>query len=623
MRFLCYCSGILVTAALGIVVARADDGTPVRNVVQLFNGHDLGGLYTWLSDTKYEDPRGVFSVENGVLHVSGDGMGYICTKQRYKDYHLVVEYRWGDRTWQSRKTNAKDSGVIVHCQEPDGSFGQVFMAGIEGQIIQGGTGDFIVVPGKQVDGSDIPVSLSADTAKDRDDEVVWNQTGQRITLHSGRINWFGRDPDWKDELDYRGPHDLDSPGQEWTRLDIFCDGGHIRYYVNGVLANEAFDAQPSSGKILLQTELAEIYYRRFELHPLDDPWPFDTARLKPFWRSDIMDGESVLFVKAKENQTPKVDLLFEPTKILSVCSSSGEVTYAEGRDYLWRPGTKEISLPNGSRIPFKTPQDLRRPAGSQPHKLTHRDGNGEILFGGGHEYHDMQAVVTYQHKTDAWQGPMPSYVGDQLPRTVEKLKAKRPLVIAVFGDSISTGCNASGCVRTAPFQPAYYDLLALNLEKVYGGRVDVKNFAVGGTASPWGVENIQKVIDAKPDLVILAFGMNDNPGARSAESYQANIKAMIDAVCKADPQTEFILVATMLGNPDWTLIHPELFPQYRDALAKLCGPGIVLADMTSIWTELLKHKKYWDITGNGVNHPNDFGYRIYAQVISALLIQNP
>ncbi len=51
-----------------------------------------------------------------------------------------------------------------------------------------------------------------------------------------------------------------------------------------------------------------------------------------------------------------------------------------------------------------------------------------------------------------------------------------------------------------------------------------------------------------------------------------------------------------------------------------CRPGVALADMTSIWAEMLKHKKDWDMTGNGVNHPNDFGHRVYAQVLSALLI---
>ena len=64
------------------------------------------------------------------------------------------------------------------------------------------------------------------------------------------------------------------------------------------------------------------------------------------------------------------------------------------------------------------------------------------------------------------------------------------------------------------------------------------------------------------------------------------------------------------------------FPKYRDELAKLCEPGVALADMTSVWDECLKRKKDWDLTGNGVNHPNDFGHRMYAQVLSTLLVES-
>ncbi len=76
------------------------------------------------------------------------------------------------------------------------------------------------------------------------------------------------------------------------------------------------------------------------------------------------------------------------------------------------------------------------------------------------------------------------------------------------------------------------------------------------------------------------------------------------------------------GQTYWTALRHALFPQDRDALARLCQPGIALADMTSIWAELLNHKKDRDMTGNGVNHPNDFGHRVYAQVLSSLLIRD-
>jgi hypothetical protein len=243
--------------------------SPKKDPIVLFNGKNLDGLYTWLTNSKYEDPHKVFTVKDGMLHISGQDGGYICTKNRYKNYHLVCEFRWGDKTWPNREKATMDSGIIVHCVDPDGSYGNVFMAGIEAQIIQGGTGDFIVVNGKRADGSDIPISLTAEVTKDRDGETVWKKGGERTTFKSGRINWFGRDPDWTDTLNFRGKQDIESPGKEWTRLDVICDGGHVLYSVNGTLANEGFDAVPSEGKILIQSELAEVFVRRFELLPLD------------------------------------------------------------------------------------------------------------------------------------------------------------------------------------------------------------------------------------------------------------------------------------------------------------------------------------------------------------------
>lgn len=355
---------------------------------------------------------------------------------------------------------------------------------------------------------------------------------------------------------------------------------------------------------------------------LSNKWIDDPAALRPFWLSDTMRDESLLFVRRNGDTAPKASLLFVPERILSVRSASGAVTYEAGRDYIWKPGSHDITLPEGSRIVWKTPQDLRRPAGTQQFALTHRDGNGEILFGASHEYHDMQTVITYRHRKNAWKGPTPSFAGDRLPRTLSKLRSKQPLTIAMLGDSISTGCNASGWAKVPPFQPPFQDLLTAHLRRIYNSEVTLHNFAVGGTDTAWGLSVINQVIDANPDLVILAFGMNDS-GGRTADSYAANMRAMMDTIRKARPDAEFILIASMLGNRDWIALHHDVFPQYRDALEAMCGPGIVMANMTDVWAEVLHHKEYWDITGNGVNHPNDFGHRLYAQVLSALLIKDP
>ena len=76
----------------------------------------------------------------------------------------------------------------------------------------------------------------------------------------------------------------------------------------------------------------------------------------------------------------------------------------------------------------------------------------------------------------------------------------------------------------------------------------------------------------------------------------------------------------MVGNPAWVALRQEYFPAYRDALAALRRPGVALADLTTPWIRFHELKHDWDHTGNGVNHPNDFGHRVYAQVIATVLV---
>ena len=174
----------------------------------------LGDCYTWLKDTKREDPRKVFSVKDGMIHVSGDGLGGLVTNKRYRDYHLVLEFKFGDKTWHEREKSARDSGLLVHSNGKDGGYNGTWMPSIEVQIIEGGVGDFVPVPGSGLDGNPVPITLTCNVGRDRDDEVIWKADGPREVFKRGnlkRVNWFGRDPDWKDEINIRGPQDKDSP----------------------------------------------------------------------------------------------------------------------------------------------------------------------------------------------------------------------------------------------------------------------------------------------------------------------------------------------------------------------------------------------------------------------------
>ena len=348
-------------------------------------------------------------------------------------------------------------------------------------------------------------------------------------------------------------------------------------------------------------------------------WKYSEEQLRPFWLGTIMEGESVLFIKNEKTGEARASVLFPIEKLRSVRNSTGDVEYKEGQDYVWKAGSREIVIPAGSRIIASTPEALRRPAKSQKYQLTHRDGNGEIYFGGRLEYHELQTIVSYSHAPDLWTAPTPKFDPKALPLSIQKLRDREPLKIVVLGDSISTGCNASGWADGKPFQPAYPELLSQLLHKTYQSPISLTNLSVGGMDSAWGLTMADKVVEAEPDLVLLAFGMNDSSG-RPAPDFQSKIAATIKRIREKRPKVEFILIATMVGNPNWIALKQELFPKYRDALTKLREPGIALADVTSVWSEFLRLKQDWDQTGNGVNHPNDFGHRVYAQVISSLLV---
>jgi acyl-CoA thioesterase I len=352
--------------------------------------------------------------------------------------------------------------------------------------------------------------------------------------------------------------------------------------------------------------------------PSGPKWDYSPAQMRPFWQGDVMTGESVLFIRDTTGGKARASVLFPIREMLEIRSSAGDVVYQVGRDYTWKRGSREIVLPPGSRIVASTPGDLRRPADSQRHRLTHRDGNGEIMFGAKLEYHALQTSISYRRQPGEWAGPRPRFDETILPHVIGRLKRQQSLKILVMGDSISTGCNASGWASGEPFQPAYPELVRQHLAVHYGSRVELENLSISGKTTRSGATMCDQGIPGKPDLVIIAFGMNDSAGVSVAD-YRKNTAAMIAKIRKSLPQTEFILVATMLGNRDWPRLKQERFPEFRDALAELCEPGVALADLTTTWSEFLKRKKDWDLTGNGVNHPNDFGHRVYAQMICSLL----
>ena len=149
---------------------------------------------------------------------------------------------------------------MIHAVGEDGAVGGIWLEAIESQIIEGGAGDILPVAGKG------RPSLTA-TVRQRGRELYWDKNGTPATRDSGRINWWGRSPEWKDELGFRGPHDVEKPLGEWNRQEVIASGDRITYVVNGTVVNQAYGLSHRAGKIQIQSEGAEIFVRKVELRP--------------------------------------------------------------------------------------------------------------------------------------------------------------------------------------------------------------------------------------------------------------------------------------------------------------------------------------------------------------------
>ena len=110
----------------------------------------------------------------------------------------MIEFKWGEQTFDPRKKKARDSGVLLHSNGKDGGRSGIWMHSIECQMIEGGTGDFIVV-GDGTENFSITAKVAPEMAKGAH---VYHPDGPPAVKNGGRVNWYGRDPNWVDELGF-------------------------------------------------------------------------------------------------------------------------------------------------------------------------------------------------------------------------------------------------------------------------------------------------------------------------------------------------------------------------------------------------------------------------------------
>ncbi len=235
-----------VAGLLFIPLARPQAAAPIPahgRLVPLFNGADLTGFDTVLkTQGMNHDPAGVFQVKDGVLHISGSELGYVITQKEFENYYLRAEFKWGTATYAPRATQSRDSGILYHVTGPL----NVWPRAIEFQIQEGGTGDIWLVEGSKL-----------------------TVNGKGVKEDWPCFNRFGKGQ-FKDVTGFRDPTgEVEKPRGEWNVIELIADHDHVKYLVNGKLVNEGEGAKPARGRILIQSEGAEVFFRNVELAPLN------------------------------------------------------------------------------------------------------------------------------------------------------------------------------------------------------------------------------------------------------------------------------------------------------------------------------------------------------------------
>ena len=274
-------SALALALALATGLAAAAEPAPVtpRAPIVLYSNttkNDLSSFYTWTSKHgRDSDPDRVFTIVDAIdgapaIRISGQHYGGIVTRDSFTNYRVIAEFRWGNVTWGDRKNKARDSGILFHLSGEDGNNNKnmrgAWTRSLEYQILEGGTGDIWLVGGYE---RDQPEATSPRlTIAVQPGARVWDPAGTPTEFKLGRIAWRGIDPEWKSDLNFRGRHDVEKPHGQWNRIELVCAGGDVTYFLNGEKVNEGRNGTFTSGRLLFQSEGAEIFFRCIEVHPL-------------------------------------------------------------------------------------------------------------------------------------------------------------------------------------------------------------------------------------------------------------------------------------------------------------------------------------------------------------------
>jgi lysophospholipase L1-like esterase len=312
-------------------------------------------------------------------------------------------------------------------------------------------------------------------------------------------------------------------------------------------------------------------------------------------------GESAVLIKEEPAALAHFPLRDYPLRVRSAYPPSPAIEYVAGRDFIVDFAAGTLRRMAGSRIP---------------------DFHTNLLFGReqfdhtkfpGYGNRGFFVFIDYSFEnSNCWpvQRPQTNF----LKATQVKLSGGDALKIIAFGDSITAGGEAS--------RPdlIFWQRWANELQRRHPcARVTAVNGATGGDTTVRGLARLQtKVIEEKPDLVLIGFGMNDNNqhGVPITE-FERNLREMITRI-RAGTGAEVVLFSAFPPNPKWLFGSPHM-ADYAAATGHVATEtGCAYADVYDNWQMLAARKKPEDMLGNNINHPNDFGHWIYFRVFEEL-----
>lgn len=259
-----------------------------------------------------------------------------------------------------------------------------------------------------------------------------------------------------------------------------------------------------------------------------------------------------------------------------------------------------------------------------------------------------QVAVTYKHSGE-WDGYEINSQKSRYQVLSQKLQNGEDVTFVFYGDSITYGANSSFMIGDEPYAPTWAIMFTQYVAKQYGytvryiqneftqapvpkqntvfgsnGTITYYNPSVGGWSVQDGYQNAKEYVgsvvsDYGCDLFTVAFGMNN--GDLASKKFVQYTEGIIDRVQNFAPETDIVLVSTMVPNPEATngwygnqeQFEAELLIS-ADAYQR-AGMNCAVVCMTSMSKSVLENKRFRDYTGNNINHPNDFMARLYAQVM--------